>query len=304
MTMLKVFTDDRNYTYEALVEQLNLVEIDFRDGFYKECASVPEKMLNQLYLIGLHYLDDSWMECKCNIEKHIPSILGLSKEGINQAKDSKNKEVFRAIRNDGLAYKRRLDEGQLTQEETEQFSKWISNAIDEVDKINKSWDVCVINTNDYVTRISGLAGEAIGFTNDETEKSFMKDMRDTARGYTHRINSSDISPKEAEQMRNWAREMRRRVTNHVWAGELPKTSRKDDESHLKKSEVKYEPAVEKKVSKVEDDENCPTCTLVPDKYKKKSGVKDWTIVTPIDSPKVTKKIEDDSGNQDIMWIQR
>jgi len=227
----------------------------------------------------------------------LPTIIGLSQEGISQSEKVYHKDVFVAIQEDALAYKRRMDEGQLTEAEMDEFSTWLKDAKDEVDKIYREWGICVINTDEFTNRIAGLAGEAIGFTKDDAEKGFMKDMRDMARTYNYRLKSGNMSEKEAEAMREWAREMRRRITDKIWVGDLPKSSRKDEEKAHKQ---------EKKVSKVDEGENCPTCTVVPDKYKKKNAEEDYRYVSVDDGSGELKGMEvpTQSENQDVRWIMR
>lgn len=156
--MVKAFENDRDYTYEALIEQLNLIELHFRDG--------------------------SWRECKCNPQKHLPTV-------------------------------------------------------------------------------SGLASEGIGFTENQEEKKFMEKVRDNARGFYRRLNEGQLTDEEADDVRSWAREMRRRVATKQWYGELPKTSRKDDFG----SDVMFTPMEFRQRDEESSGSGCPTCTTIPEKYR-------------------------------------
>jgi hypothetical protein len=124
----KKFKNDREYTYESLIKQLNLLELHVRDGSYRECS--------------------------CSAGKHLPTIEGLAEEGI-------------------------------------------------------------------------------GFTEDATEKKFMQRLSDVATQLKTTLKSKEkISDEEADEIRSWAREMRRRIDLALWDGDLPKSSRKDDiEAH-------------------------------------------------------------------------
>ena len=294
---VKAFPNDRDYTYEALIEMLNLAEADFRDAYYKNCASVPEKIITQLNLVGQHFSDGSFLECSCNLSKHMPTILGYTKEGIRMAKDKNHKEKLIAIRDDVLAYKRRLDEGQLNEEEADELSNWVEMAIDEMNAMQREWKLCVIDTASYMNKISGLAGEGVGFTNDENEKRFMQNTRDMARQYSHHISSGKINDNSAEAMREWAREQRRRIATKTWKGDLPSSSRKDEEKKHKEKQ---------KVKAVKDDEDCPTCTLVPEKYRKKKAEVDYRYVSVDDGAGGLKgaKVPKQESSRDIRWVMR
>jgi hypothetical protein len=120
----KKFKNDREYTYESLIKQLNLLELHVRDG--------------------------SVFECSCSSSKHMPTIEGLAEEGI-------------------------------------------------------------------------------GFTEDYKEKRFMQKLSDTALAFKNALKTKDkITEEEAEEIREWAREMRRRIDLALWEGDLPKSSRKDE----------------------------------------------------------------------------
>jgi hypothetical protein len=173
--------------------------------------------------------------------------------------------------------------------------------------MQKSWSSCVINTPDYLKTLSGLAGEGVGFTEDEAEKKYMQNVRDTARSYGYRMASADISPSEADAIRAWAREQRRRLSRKLWVGELPKTSRKDEgEQFDKKPDKKQMMKEAKKVD--EEGKKCSTCTTVPDKYKNKgngSSEKDYVMVTvPTMDGEKQVRVPKQSENQDIQWIVR
>ena len=322
---VKVFENDRDYTYEAMMEQFNLVELDLRDGFYKHCASIPEKMLGQLNLVSLHYRDKSWQECKCSFEKHLPTVLGLAKDGLRQTDDEWQQEVLGAIRDDALKYKRRLEEGQLTKQEARDFGKWVEMAIDELDTMQSRWPSCIINTSVYINTLAGLSGEGVGFTEDENEKKYMRDVRDTARTFAYRIASADqISQGEADAIRAWAREQRRRLSRKLWVGELPKTSRKDEDEKFELTKKQKED-IEKKREKQnidkkkilkgakkmdENGKECKTCTTIPDKYlnkeKNNGGSKeDYIFVSAPDSDgEVQMPVGKQRQNPDIQWIVR
>lgn len=305
---VKVFISDREYTYEAMGEQMNLIEQDLRDGYYKRCASTPEKMINQFNLVSLHVRDGSIRECSCNPSKHLPTILGLSKDGIRNTDNKWHKEVLGAIRDDALKYKRRLDEGQLTSEEMCEFADWAEMAKEELNEMRKSWGVCIINTPDYVETLSGLAGEAVGFTEDEAEKKYMRSVRDTARSYAYRMASADISQAEADAIRAWAREQRRRLVGKIWTGELPKTSRKDEAEEFKNKKPDKKQILARAKKMDEEGKECKTCTTIPDKYKNNgngSQKKDYEYVSvPIMGGDKKVKMEKLNDNQDFQWVVR
>ena len=118
------FKNDREYTYESLIKQLNLLELHIRDGSYRECSCTPQK--------------------------HAPTI-------------------------------------------------------------------------------EGLAEEAVSFTEDPVEKKFMQRLGDAAANLRRGLKSKDkITDEEADEIRGWAKEMRKRIDLALWEGELPKSSRKDE----------------------------------------------------------------------------
>ena len=66
------FPGDRDYTLNAIVEELTLMERHLRDG--------------------------SWHLCTCNPEKHLPLLAGLASEGFGFTTDSDEKEFMRQLR--------------------------------------------------------------------------------------------------------------------------------------------------------------------------------------------------------------
>jgi len=295
--MLKVFPNDRDYTYEAIVEQLNLIELDLRDGSYRVCKTTTDKLIDQLGLIELHFHDGSWKECKCNPEKHMPTIIGLAKRGIKTSDLSTEREYYTALRKEGLQFKRRLDEGQLTDEEAVELSDWATLNIEVLKNMRSKSGRCESLTEDSLSKLSGLASEGIGFTESSDEKSFMSNMRDNADSFAHSFSKGKVSNKMAENMREWSRDQRRRVARKKWVGDLPKTSRQDEEGNqnmgISSPKPKPKPAPKpelkpekkkktkkKRTARPKDDEDCPTCTVIPDKYKKKATIvgKDYEMV--------------------------
>ena len=65
------FPGDREYTHNALIEELVLIE--------------------------RHLRDESWRICNCNPEKHLPTISALGSEGQGFAKSDDEREFMRKL---------------------------------------------------------------------------------------------------------------------------------------------------------------------------------------------------------------
>jgi hypothetical protein len=83
-----------------------------------------------------------------------------------------------------------------------------------------SWAYCQCNPEKHLPLIAGLASEGVGFAESEPEKSFMKGLRDYARKLKVDIERGDFNDDAAEDFREWAREMRHRITLNQWYGAM------------------------------------------------------------------------------------
>lgn len=306
MANVKVFLDDQHYTHERLIIELCNLESLIRSGGHDGCLSPVQRMGGEMELLLTHRNDGSLLECSCSGRKHMPTIIGIANDGIRYSQTKQQKEVFEAIRDDSLRWMRRLNEGQLNDDEMEEYGNWIEMVIDEADKIEKNWETCVIDTGSYLNRISGFSSEGIGFTKDQNEKKFMMDTRDMARQYYYHVSSGKINDRSAEAIREWARDRRRRISAKVWDGDLAKSSRKDEEAKLKqKSSSK---SISKKVKPMPSkEEPCPTCTIIPEKYRKKPDTEQDYRFVSVDSGDGNRgmmKVSRQRENQDFVFIQR
>lgn len=92
------FPGDRDYTLEALKEELALMERHLRDG--------------------------SWRLCRCNPEKHLPLLAGLASEGFGFSEDPEEKEFMRQIRDRSRIWRAKIQEGKFTDEDADQLRAW------------------------------------------------------------------------------------------------------------------------------------------------------------------------------------
>ena len=104
----------------------------------------------------------------------------------------------------------------------------------------------------HMPTISELASEGVGFTKDPAEKEFMKRTRDQAEVYAEAIGKPDFTEAKADEIREWARDTRRRIDFQKYEGDIPKTAAKDEEcstckplfaqsNRLKVADVQEEP---------------------------------------------------------------
>lgn len=71
--------------------------------------------------------------------------------------------------------------------------------------------------------IAGFASEGYGFAKADTEREFMRCLRDTARLTREKIERGLFRGRDAEQLRAWAREMRHRIEWKKWRGDMAET---------------------------------------------------------------------------------
>jgi hypothetical protein len=98
MLVKENFPDDKQYTYGALLEELNLLERHLRDG--------------------------SWRLCSCNPEKHLPLIAGLGSEGIGFTDDPDEKRFMERMMNQARIARAKFLRGGFNAEDAEQLRAW------------------------------------------------------------------------------------------------------------------------------------------------------------------------------------
>lgn len=282
--MADAFPNDRDYTYESITQHLNAIELAMRDGSHKSCKPINLRMRGELLLIHKHFKDGSWRLCKCSPEKHLPTVVQFAQEGVAMSQSDKEMVYMENLRDTALTYARRLDEGQLTDAEAQTLSRWAGDTYNYLKKNNSSWSECGSSPDDLLLGLSGFASESIGFTDDPVEKHFMIAVRDTSYQYYLDCSRDRISDEMAEEIRGWSRGIRRRVTRKKWRGDLPKTSRKDE---VMTSQPQN------------NGKSCPTCTIVPDKYKKR----DYRMVSMPTKGYETVSVKRKSGS-DIIWVDK
>lgn len=92
------FPNDREYTYGALLEELNLLERHLRDG--------------------------SWKMCSCNPEKHLPLIAGLSSEGMGFTDNPDEKRFMESLMNQARVARSKFLKGGFKAEDAESLRAW------------------------------------------------------------------------------------------------------------------------------------------------------------------------------------
>lgn len=92
------FPNDREYTYGALLEELNLLERHLRDG--------------------------SWKMCSCNPEKHLPLIAGLGSEGMGFTDDPDEKRFMESLMNQARVARAKFLKGGFKAEDAESLRAW------------------------------------------------------------------------------------------------------------------------------------------------------------------------------------
>ena len=93
------FPNDREYTFQTLVEQLALMELHIRDG--------------------------SWRLCSCNPEKHLPGVAGLASEGFGFAETEDELHFMECLMNQARVFKAKIRSGEYrTQEDMNAVKDW------------------------------------------------------------------------------------------------------------------------------------------------------------------------------------
>lgn len=93
------FPNDREYTFQTLVEQLALMELHIRDG--------------------------SWRLCSCNPEKHLPGVAGLASEGFGFAETEDELHFMECLMNQARVFKSKIRSGEYrTQEDMNAVKDW------------------------------------------------------------------------------------------------------------------------------------------------------------------------------------
>jgi len=97
------FPNDRDYTFNALIEELFLVE--------------------------RHIRDNSWRICDCTPSKHLPGIAGLASEGYGFAEDLNERRFMECLMGQARLYKAMIEDGRIKNEEQfNQIRDWSRNA--------------------------------------------------------------------------------------------------------------------------------------------------------------------------------
>ncbi len=97
------FPNDREYTFETLVEELFLMERHIRDG--------------------------SWRLCSCNPEKHLPGVAGLASEGLGFAETDKERNFMECLMSQARVFKAKIRSGKYgTQEDMNAIKDWAREA--------------------------------------------------------------------------------------------------------------------------------------------------------------------------------
>lgn len=93
---------------------------------------------------------------------------------------------------------------------------------------DRSYQSCSCNAGKHLPLVAGLASEGIGFSEGDEERSFMEDLMNHARLLREDIKLR-VTPEKAEEIREWARDARRRINEHAWSGEISDTSEVDND---------------------------------------------------------------------------
>ena len=83
-----------------------------------------EALKEELALMERHLRDGSWRLCRCNPEKHLPLLAGLSSEGFGFADDPEEREFMREIRDRSRIWRAKIQEGKFTDEDADQLRAW------------------------------------------------------------------------------------------------------------------------------------------------------------------------------------
>lgn len=123
------FPDDKNYTYDRLIEQSAMLELRLRDGTWKliECDGlnvVYNELDTELGLMELHLSDGSWTLCSCNPEKHLPLISGLASEGFGFTDDKDEKTFMREVRDVARIWRSKIKKGLFGADQADELRAW------------------------------------------------------------------------------------------------------------------------------------------------------------------------------------
>jgi hypothetical protein len=92
------FPNDREYTLNALVEEFNLAERHMRDGSFRLCT--------------------------CTVSKHLPTIAGMSSEGMGFAASDEEARFMEENMNQARILKQQMKSGHITDEQAKQLRAW------------------------------------------------------------------------------------------------------------------------------------------------------------------------------------
>ncbi|MFH1623779.1 MAG: hypothetical protein ABID54_01305, partial [Pseudomonadota bacterium] len=129
MIVRENFPNDRDYTYDRLIEESAKLELRLRDGTWKlkECDGlqvVCDEIYTELGLMQLHLSDGSWHLCSCNPEKHLPLISGLASEGFGFTDDPTEKDFMRKIRDEARIWRAKIIRGKFAIKEADELRAW------------------------------------------------------------------------------------------------------------------------------------------------------------------------------------
>lgn len=114
------FPNDKEYTYQSLVEELTLIERHARDGSWKLCTCIPGK--------------------------HLPNISGLSSEGYGFSDSDEERFFMESLMTEARLMKRDIDRGVIrSQDHFDQIRAWARESRKRIER--KTW------TGDYATDI-------------------------------------------------------------------------------------------------------------------------------------------------------
>lgn len=132
--------NDRDYTHEAMIGQLGLMELHIKDGSYRECT--------------------------CNPEKHLPVLAGLASEGSGFTEDPDEKVFMQRVRDTARNWRTRIKAGLFTEEDAAKLGDWAREQRHRIEY--KVWlgempenpeldpqlcPTCVITPQDYLKRM-------------------------------------------------------------------------------------------------------------------------------------------------------
>lgn len=152
------FPNDRDYTFNALIEELFLVE--------------------------RHIRDNSWRICDCTPSKHLPGIAGLASEGYGFADDLNERRFMECLMGQARLYKAMIEDGRIkTEVQFNQIRDWARNARHMLSAKDWRGEASIEEQIDYsklssvmaeaVTEIAGLQGGL-----QEIEERYVDEMLD------------------------------------------------------------------------------------------------------------------------------